>query len=331
MYFARSLCDRLGVRWAGVLAVIAWGMLLPLEARAETPITPEAREHFRAGVALLREKAGPKYEEAYLAFKAAYRASPSPKILGNLGLCALMLERDGEAIDAYRRYLDEVSDIDPQERAEIQRELDVLLAGAVPVTLEVAPKGPVTVVDERQPVKGLGVVNRYPSETGKVELRLRAGVHRMTIEREGFVSARLDLEAVPGSPVERRVTLQPMAMSPEPLAAEAAADTGSVWGEPPVIAGLIVTGALGAAMATTMGVGLATHNRYEEARAAQDVERGETLRSRGQALNVASDVLLGLTIASAVTTVGLVIFLPTESANTSLSWTGTGGNLRVDF
>lgn len=327
MYFPGSLCDRLRVRWAGILAVIGWGMLTTSPVLAETPISPEARQHFRTGVALLRDPTGPKYEEAYLAFKAAYRASPSPKILGNLGLCALMLERDGEAIDAYRRYLDEVPDIGDEERAEIQRELDVLLAGAVPFTLEVSPPGTVTLIDERQPVKGLPVLNRYVSDDGNVSLRLRAGVHHVTIEREGFVAATLDVEAIPGSPIARRVTLEPVASDPLVPATEGA----SVWGEPPVIAGLVVTGALGVAMATTMGIGLATHADYEDARAEGDVDRGDALRRRGQALNVASDVLLGLTVASAVTTAGLVLFLPTEEATATVSWTGTGGVLRVDF
>src|SRR4051812_8414633 len=66
----------------------------------DVQITPEARGRFSAGVNLLKDPEGPRYEEAYREFKAAYAASPSYKILGNLGLCAMKLERDEEAIAA---------------------------------------------------------------------------------------------------------------------------------------------------------------------------------------------------------------------------------------
>jgi len=68
-------------------------------------VTPEARKNFEAGVGFLNDPDGARYEPAYAAFKAAYQASPSWKILGNLGLCALKLERNSEAIEAYQRYL----------------------------------------------------------------------------------------------------------------------------------------------------------------------------------------------------------------------------------
>jgi Tfp pilus assembly protein PilF len=127
-----------------------FGALLGAPALAEPVITDEARRHFGAGVALLDDRDGPRYEEAYLAFRAAYAAAPSPKILGNLGLCAMMLERDGEAIDAYERYLREVEDIEPREREQIERDLETLRATAARLTVE-APAG-TTIVDRRQPV-----------------------------------------------------------------------------------------------------------------------------------------------------------------------------------
>jgi len=46
----------------------------------DVQVTPEAREKFKAGVALLQDPDGARYEEAYFAFKAAYAISPSPNI-----------------------------------------------------------------------------------------------------------------------------------------------------------------------------------------------------------------------------------------------------------
>src|SRR5579859_5544266 len=96
---------------------------------ADAPITDEARTHFAAGVNLLRDPDGARYEEAYREFKAAYAASPSYKILGNLGLCAMKLERDGEAIDAYSNYLARASDLDPSEAKQVTTDLQTLRTG----------------------------------------------------------------------------------------------------------------------------------------------------------------------------------------------------------
>jgi len=95
----------------------------------------EAREHFRAGVHYLQDIEGERYEEAYAEFKAAYALSKSPKVLGNIALCAMKLERDGEAIELYTRYLREVSDIATDERAQIERDLETLKASAAPVSI----------------------------------------------------------------------------------------------------------------------------------------------------------------------------------------------------
>src|SRR5690606_41982881 len=49
---------------------------------------------------------GARYEDAYREFKVAYAECASWKILGNLGLASMKLERDGEAIEAIQGYLD---------------------------------------------------------------------------------------------------------------------------------------------------------------------------------------------------------------------------------
>ncbi len=49
----------------------------------------EARRQFDAGVSLLDDPDGAKYEDAYRAFKRAYELSKSAKVLGNIGFCAM--------------------------------------------------------------------------------------------------------------------------------------------------------------------------------------------------------------------------------------------------
>ena len=105
------------LRFAPLLA-----LLVVKTASADVTISEEARKHFNAGVAYLQDPDGARYAEAYPEFLAAYQASPSWKILGNLGLAAMKLERDGEAVDAYSKYLAEgANDLDPSEKEQISQ------------------------------------------------------------------------------------------------------------------------------------------------------------------------------------------------------------------
>ena len=137
-------------------------MLAVAPARAaDVPISEEARTHFAAGVALLQDPKAPRYEEAYREFKAAYAASPSYKILGNLGLCAMKIERDAEAIDALETYLKAAGpELSQPEREQAQRDLLTLKTGVVHVTVSSDPPG-ATIVDVRTPIEGGDIRNVY--------------------------------------------------------------------------------------------------------------------------------------------------------------------------
>lgn len=171
----------------------------------EVPISERAREHFQRGVSLLEAPGGPQYADAYEAFKAAYEESPSPKILGNLGLCAAELERDAEAIAAYRRYLAE-GGIDPEERREIEVELAQLEANKAELTLTGIVAG-TRIIDERQPPSGRAVINRYgPFDGETVTLGIRAGRHRLTIEKPDRTRQIVVVQIGPGGEAERAVS-----------------------------------------------------------------------------------------------------------------------------
>src|SRR5687768_7085376 len=132
----------------------------------DPPITEEARQHFAAGVNLLQDPEGARYEEAYREFTAAYRASPSWKILGNLGIAAMKLERDGEAIEAFQKYLEQGKrELDRSERDQFQRDLAALETSVVWVTFRSVPEG-ATLTDERVAVSGNSTVNRYAPLAG---------------------------------------------------------------------------------------------------------------------------------------------------------------------
>ena len=138
----------------------------------------EARKQFQAGVNLLDDPDGAKYELAYHAFHRAYELSHSAKVLGNIGLCALHLERDGEAIDAYSMYLRDAPDVSDREKVQIQRDLATLSSTAVQLKATVKKPGSgFTLVDNRIQTSGGSIVNSYPFDEKELNLRIRPGHH----------------------------------------------------------------------------------------------------------------------------------------------------------
>lgn len=211
-------------------------------AAAEAPITERARAHFNAGVNLLQDPEGPRYEEAYREFKAAYADSPSWKVLGNLGLAAMKLERDGEAIDAYERYLAEGgTELDAEERAQIQRDLSTLTSGIVKLTLTSVPAG-ASLIDERQAVHGQAVKNVYGPLAAPLELRVRAGQHRLIARLSGYEDEVWEVDAAPGQALSHSFELKARNAN-APLASPPASNAGSSWGTQKTLS--IVAGGVG--------------------------------------------------------------------------------------
>jgi hypothetical protein len=185
-------------------------------ASAAPAISDQARQHFNAGVALLQDPEGEKVEEAYRQFRTAYDLSGSPKILGNMGFCAMRLERDGEAIDAYSRYLREVSDIDAEERAQIVRDLQTLTVGVARITLETNVPGAM-ILDERVPVRGARVTNAYGPVNGKLEIGVRPGHHVFTAKLAGRQEALWEVEAYAGAKESHAFVLKEPIRTTDPV------------------------------------------------------------------------------------------------------------------
>ncbi len=213
------------------VGLVMVGLALPAWA-AEVVISDEARAHFSAGVNLLQDPDGARYEEAYREFKTAYATSPSWKILGNLGLSAMKLERDSEAIDAIKKYLAEGGKrIDAEERAQFQRDLSTLESGVAQLVLQTEPPGAV-IEDERRPASSQSIHNSY-SANGPLQIGVRPGRHRFTAKLAGRVDAVWEVELSPRQQASHTFTLAepaaaaPATPAPAAPAPAATADTGS--------------------------------------------------------------------------------------------------------
>jgi hypothetical protein len=299
-------------------------------------VSDEARKHFKAGVSFLQDPDGARYEEAYAEFKAAYAASPSPKILGNLGLCAMKLERDGEAIDAYARYLREAPDVEAEERNQIVQDLQTLQVSVVRVSITVDRPG-ASIIDRRVAVRGDKVTNVYPVAGKSLEIGVRPGHHEITARLAGFEDATWELDLHGGARESHAFVLkEKLAASPgpAPVLAGPAPEPGGRSALPLVVAGL------GGVM-----IGVGTVTGFMALGKQSDLEKAcpggacpssfdlEGQRSSTKTLVGVTDAMLigGVIVAAG----GLAWwFLDTPAAkNTAIACTGTGcvGTVRVRF
>ncbi len=174
-----------GMGRAVLLASLSLSVALgPIHQAAAQEAKPsEAQLYFSNGVELLQQTP-PNYQDAYNQFLLAYQKSnQSWKVLGNLGLCALNLERDGEAITYYRKYLDEGGqEIDPQERTSIEKELLLVSGNLASVTFESKAKN-VKLTVRRE---GSSAPSRsYKLADAPIKLGIRAGSYSVSAEGEG--------------------------------------------------------------------------------------------------------------------------------------------------
>lgn len=224
-------------RWR--LALVAFGGFLAFvsSARADdVPVSATAARRFEEGVRYLRSQDPDRYEKAYREFRAAYADSPSWKILGNLGIVAQELERDGEAIDAYEGYLKGGGkELSAEERKQFENDLELLQSGLMTLQIRTVPEG-AWIVDERLPESGAPIINRYGPTQGPLELRVRAGHHRVHAELGGHSAKSWELSEPAGASVAHVFELRPndapeAAIAPEPTPVDVGVEArgGGSW------------------------------------------------------------------------------------------------------
>lgn len=201
---------------------------LPPAPAGEVEVGDEARQRFEAGVGFLQDPDGARYEPALGEFLAAYQASPSWKILGNLGLCALKLERQSLAIEAYERYLAEGKDeIDPEEQKQIAKDIQLLKSGSTTVTLSASGSdGEVELIDKRVKADGSMAINTYKIAPGaSLEVLMAAGQHQMTA-RSGELTASWEVGLQPRQATDHTFELEkpdedaPVVVGPAPASSD---------------------------------------------------------------------------------------------------------------
>jgi hypothetical protein len=201
---------------------------------ADSPAIQEGKRAFKTGVLLLQDPDGAKYDEALVEFRRAYQALGTWKVLGNIGLCALKLERDGEAIEAYEKYLaGGRNEIDKAEREQVDRDLQRLRAQLVKVHIE-APAG-TQLADDRTTTQGSHVGNLYPMSAATIDLGLHPGHHSIVAKNEQG-QARWEVDLSPASSVTHKFEIANASAQPGPAAPPVATPPTDPGPAAPVVA-----------------------------------------------------------------------------------------------
>jgi hypothetical protein len=204
-----------------------------------------ARVHFRRGVELYRAGA---YDAAFAEFTRAYESAPNHRVLYNLAQVQAQRHDYVEALALFGRYLDEGVDEVPAERAEhVRAEIAELGRRISRLRIEI------DIDDARLLVDGQPA-GQLPRDE---PLLLNAGMHRLSVEKVGFVSASRVLTLVGGE--ESQVSFElaaeldiddwtlpvlPTPASAPPSAPPPRVDRTALW------TSLVTTGALAGASVT---------------------------------------------------------------------------------
>jgi hypothetical protein len=241
-----------------LLAVLGLGLLslTSFAQGADAPKAPdpakvtEAKKTFAAGVNLLQDPDGARYEEALPLFRKVYELIGTWKVLGNVGLCSMKLERDGEAVEAYDRYLkDGGTNIEADERAQVERDLATLKASVVTVEVQF-PSAAGTLFDERTNVRGNKILNQYPVVKTTATLGIHSGHHLLILRADGK-EAQWETDLQAGGTVKHKFEFAASKIAAAPTTAPGQGAPGADADSRPVPTSVYIVG--GTTIALTLG------------------------------------------------------------------------------
>jgi len=325
--------------------LIAFALAAPLiagsPARAEGPPASadpakieQAKKHMAAGAALYNDPSGHKCEEAYVEFNKAFELSGSLNALKNRAVCALELEKDGEALLDYKKVLAGMGDkLAADEKAQIENDVRALESAVAWVTIKLdVPK--VKLTDVRTPSRGLPVSNRYDATNG-IKIGFHPGSHAFTATTEDGKEVTWKVDLANGSTQEHTFEMTKVVVAPTATATATGAPTATATATGPgpsqeslerpvplsVKVMLGVTGAFAVGTGVMMGLASVAKSDYDKVNGT-GVDRTTLQGKRDNVvlMNGISDGLLGGTVLFAGTS--LVLFLIRPSVKAEAQKTG---------
>jgi hypothetical protein len=287
----------------------------------------EAKTHMAAGAALYNDPSGHKCEEAYVEFNKAYELSGSLNALKNRAVCALELEKDGEALLDYKRVLAGMGDkLAADEKAQIEKDVMALESAVAWVTIKLdVPKAKIS--DVRTSSRGLQLSNRYEATAAGVKIGFHPGVHAITATTEDGKEITWKADLSNGSTQEHTFQFSKLVTAPTatatatatgaPTATATATSTAPIETPKEPMPGLTkillgVTGGLAAAAAIGGGVvgglALGAKSDYDalNGKGTTDLKSLQSKRDNVVTMNGIADGMFG---GAALFAVGFVVVL----------------------
>jgi hypothetical protein len=282
-------------------------LAITLQVARVTAAEDPARQAFNAGVRLVQDPDGARYDEALPLFQKAYELTGSWKVLGNLGLCYMKLERYGEAIAAYEQYLGEGKDeLDADERAQVTAVLKTMQAQKVTLHLRLSGARSAQLRDVRRRPSGSVLVNTY-TLSESTQLVIAPGDHVFSASAGGMRLA-WSIQLEPASELAHTFDLSPNAST---TSGKASPKDGAPSRVPAYLAGSATVLLAGGAAVTGILM-LDKRSRFEDINGKPGHDRAELQSARDAAnqMGLVSSVLFGATLLGAGVTTWLFISPP---------------------
>lgn len=303
------------VRAIGLLSALAVGVATPgsasarraepaaaeAESEVASPELEAATQHFKQGIALYEEG---DYAAALFEFRQAYAARPDYRLLYNIGVTELETNDYAAAKSSFERYLAEGGDeLAPERRAEVESQLETLAQRVGTVVIHSNIEGATVFID--------GNDQGTTPLSGGVLLNL--GSRRIEVRHPEFDPFNEVIDVVGGAEVEVTVTLG--VVEPDPPMPSVQPDPVPQADDSPGLKRLRVGTYISLGATALLGIGTAVTGTLA-LRADDDVGRERSrfpgdagalsdAQDRRRTLALTTDVLLGVTLALAVTTIGL--------------------------
>jgi tetratricopeptide (TPR) repeat protein len=160
-----------------------------------------AREHFDRGLVHLDAR---RFAQALTEFQEAYRESPHPIALYNVGLAQIALEDPVAAVDTLERFLREAEaagTLDTTKRDEVQRLLKGQRMRIAVLRFDVRPPGAMVTLDGRE----------VPAASSSAAHRVQVGEHRLRVALAEYEPQELAVKLTGGEERTLHVALIPVA------------------------------------------------------------------------------------------------------------------------
>lgn len=264
------------------------------------------RQHFEHG---LRHVGNEEWEAALSEFEASLQSSVTQVASFNRALCIMSLNRHTEALQAFDEFLETFGNDVSEERRNLINELTAeIRAGLSEITIVVNLPGASIFVDDEE----IGV------SPLSEPLLLEAGSHQVEARLDGYPTAQVSLSTISGSPTEVVLEFEERGATEEPTVEVALQE--HVVEEPQVqrsrlnpagfwsMVGLTAVGAVG-----VVALGAVTISMDAEYR--ENINRTAAERDSGNSMVIATDITLGISIATAIAALVLFFFTDFGSRN----------------